>query len=379
MSKVDLGKLVGQSLIVGFEGTSIDKKTLDLLAKVGVGGVILFKQNYESLAQLVELTNTIQRAIIPAAADGLPAWICVDHEGGRVQRFGAPFTAFPPAAQWGKINSPKTCFEAGYVMARELSAAGVNVNFCPVVDVPADMNSPGLGDRVFSTDPEIVASLGSATARGLQKGGVLGVIKHFPGHGSANVDSHIDLPVCNKTVEELDANDWIPFKRAIRARAEGVMTAHILYPKIDPDRPATLSRRILQDQLRKNLRHAKLIFSDDMDMGAIRKKYELRDAAYFALEAGCDHVLLCHSLDQLEDVWSYLVKAFESGALPRKKIEESWERVSEAKRSYLLPYSERKLAEAAAIVGSPEFANVAAQIKAGHAVEVGPSAKESVE
>lgn len=376
---MDIEKVIGQTMIVGFKGTSLDKAKLDLLAKLNVGGVILFKQNYENLKQLVELVNSIQRALLPRAPDGLPAWICVDHEGGRVQRFGAPFTQFPPAAEWGKLNSPKTCFEAGYVMASELKAAGVNVNFSPVVDVPPTMDAPALGDRVFSLDPEVVANMGSATVRGIQKGGIVGVAKHFPGHGHANVDSHVDLPSCPRTLEELEASDWVPFRRLIRARAEGVMTAHIMNPKLDPDRPATLSRKILQEQLRKNLRHGKLIFSDDLDMGAIRNKYELKDAAFLALEAGCDHILLCHSWDELEEVHGHLVKALESGALPRKRMEESWERIASAKKEYLLPYADRSIAEASAIVGCTEFRDVAEAIRAGRTVEKGPSAAKDQE
>lgn len=371
---MDLKKSVGQFLIVGFKGTSLDKKRLDLLSRLGVGGVVLFKQNYESVPQLVDLCNSVQKALIPTAPQGLPGWIAVDHEGGRVQRFSAPFTAFPPAAKWGQLNSPKTAFEAGYVMASELKACGVNMNFSPVVDVTTDMNAPALGDRVFATDPEVVANLGSATIRGIQKAGIVGVAKHFPGHGSANIDSHVDLPVCEKTIEDLEARDWVPFRRIIRARAEGIMTAHILYPKIDTERPATLSRKILQDQLRKNLRYSKLIITDDMDMGAIRNKHGLKDAAFLSVEAGCDHLLICHSWDEIEEVWEYLYKAFESGALPMNKIEESWARVQEVKGRYLLPYSDAKASVASALVGNPEFKAVAAAIEAGTAIEKGPSA-----
>jgi beta-N-acetylhexosaminidase len=376
MAEIGFDKIIGQMMIVGFKGTVPTRAQLDTLARIGVGGVILFKQNYESVAQLVELTNAVQRAVIPTAPEGLPAWIAVDHEGGRVQRFGAPFTTFAPAAVWGKLNSPKTCFEAGYVQASELRACGVSINFSPVVDVPPTMEAPGLGDRVFSTDAETVANLGSATIRGIQKGGILGVAKHFPGHGSANVDSHIDLPVCTKSVADLEAVDWVPFRRVIRARADGVMTAHMLVPSIDPDRPATLSRKILQDHLRKGLRHTKLIFSDDLDMGAIRNKHGLKDAAFLAVEAGCDHLLICHSFDELEETWTYLVKAVESGALPQKRILECWERIAETKKRYLLPYAERQANLAEQIVGCAEFKAVAEAIAEGRPIEKGPSVKD---
>ncbi len=375
---MDLKKTVGQLMIVGFRGTTLDKPRLDLLARLGIGGVVLLKDNYENLSQLVGLCNSIQKAVIPSAPDGVPAWISVDHEGGRVQRFSAPFTSFPAAAQWGALNSPKTAFEAGYIMASELKACGVNMNFCPVADVPLTLDAPGLGDRVFSTDPEVVANIGSATVRGIQKGGIIGVVKHFPGHGSANVDSHVDLPVCDKSIEELEARDWVPFRRIVRARAEAVMTAHILYPKIDADRPATLSRKMLQDQLRKNLRHSKLIISDDLDMGAIRNKHGLKDAAFLAVEAGCDHILICNSWDEIEEVWEYLYKAFESGALPISKIQDSWGRIADAKKRYLLPFVEKNLAAASALIGCAEFIAVAEAIRRGEPVEKGPSSATEV-
>jgi beta-N-acetylhexosaminidase len=367
---------VGQLMMVGVPKPGLDRPALERLGRIGVGGVVLFKNNYESVAQLVELTNSIQKTVTAEAHESLPAWIAADQEGGRVQRFAEPFTHFPAQALWGELNSPKTCFEAGYVMAKELRACGVNVNFSPVIDV-LQTQSKAIGDRAFSADPEMVANLGSATIRGLQKGGVLGVAKHFPGHGSVEVDSHADMPVCNKTVEELDAMDWIPFRRVIRSKAEAVMTAHILYPKIDPDRPATFSRKLLQEQLRKNLRHQKLIFSDDLEMGAIQKKYSLKDAAFLAVEAGCDQILLCHEWDQIEEVWVYLVKAFETGALPMKRLDESLERIHDAKRRMLLPFNYANAELARAIVGAPEFASVADSIRSKKPVESGPSTREA--
>ncbi len=372
----NLGKKVAQLLIGGLPGAKLEKRHAKFLEDTGLGGVILFKRNFESLSQLIDLTNDVQKSVTAESFESLPAWVAVDQEGGRVQRFGDPFTAFPPAAQWGEINSPKTCFEAGFVIGKELRSAGVNVNFAPVLDVPTDLGKQAIGDRAFSLDPEQVAHLGAAASRGLQKGGVLSVIKHFPGHGAVEVDSHAELPVCNKTIEELELKEWIPFRRALKARCEGVMTAHILYPKIDPDKPATLSRKILQDILRKQLRHSKLIFSDDLEMGAIVKKYSLKDAAFLAVEAGCDQLLICQDFDEIEVVWEYLLKAFESGALPMKKLDESLERIRDVKKHFLLPFTFSDKELAAALIGAPDFKAVAQSIREKKPVEAGPSAKD---
>lgn len=362
--------------MVGVPGTSLDRAKLDFLGRIGVGGVILFRENYQSVEQLCEMTNDIQKTLTSEAWEGLPAWIGVDQEGGRVRRLRDPFTEFPPAAVWGKLNSPKTVFEAGYVMGKELRACGVNMNFAPVIDVPEALDKSVIGDRAFSTEEEVVSSLGSAFVRGLLKGGVLGVAKHFPGHGTTSVDSHTELPTCAKTLEELDGKDFTPFKRAIRARVEGIMTAHIQFPKIDPDRPATLSRKILQDVLRKQLRYQKLIFSDDLEMGAIQKKYSLRDAAFLSIEAGCDQVLICHEWDRIEEVWDYLVKAFDSGGLPMKRLDESLERIRDAKSRFLKPFQFVTADLAKAVVGAPDFREVAKSLTEGRPVEAGPSTRD---
>jgi len=373
MKSYPLERKVGQLLIVGVPGTSLDRAKLDFLGRMGVGGVVLFAHNYETVPQIIELTNSIQKTITGDSLDGLPAWICVDHEGGRVQRFKEPFTVFPPAEVLVELNSPKTTFEAGYVMAKELKAVGVNVNFAPVIDLTQGVVSKAIKDRAFSSNPEIVASLGSAAVRGLIKGGVFAVAKHFPGHGAVEEDSHEHLPTCLKTIEELEKSDWIPFRKVFRSRVEGLMTAHILYPKIDPDRPATLSRKIIGEILKKNMRYNKIIFSDDLEMGALQKKYSIKDAAFLAFEAGCDQLLLCHEWDQIEEVYNYLLKAFQGGALSVKKLDETIEKVLDAKKRFLTPFQYANKDLAQAIIGAPDFKAVATAIREKRAIEKGPS------
>ena len=360
----DIEKKVGQLFVVGIPEPRFDSEVLHTFVRLGIGGVILFKHNYESPAQLVTLTNTIQKNLIPSSYKGHPAWIAVDQEGGRVQRFKDPFTVMPPAAKWTELNSPKTCFEAGFIMGKELRACGINLNFAPVVDV-LQTAAKAIGDRSFSSDPQIVATMGSAVVRGIQKSGVLAVAKHFPGHGSVIPDSHEELPVSPKTVQELEEIDWIPFRRAIRSRVEGIMTAHILFENIDASRPATLSRKLLQDYLRKDLRFTKLIFSDDLEMGAIKKKYELRDAAFLAVQAGCDQLIFGHEWDKVEEVWAHLVKAFVDGVLPMSRLDESIARITELKMKYLSPYRGANLEDAKAFVGQGAHKIIAESIANG--------------
>ncbi len=365
----DTEKKVGQLFFVGIPGTSFDSEVMHTCIRIGVGGIILFKHNYESLEQLVALTTAIQKNLIPSCYKGHPAWIGVDQEGGRVQRFKDPFTVLPPANEWATVASPKACFEAGFVMGKELRACGVNVNFAPVLDV-SQGDSRAIGDRSFSSDPEEVASLGSAVVRGIQKSGVVSVAKHFPGHGGVEADSHEELPVCKKTLEELDKIDWPPFKKSIRSRVEGIMTAHILFPEVDASRPATFSRIFLQQYLRKNLRFQKLIFSDDLEMGAVAAKYDLKEAAFLAVEAGCDQLIFGHKWDQVEDVWQHLVKAFHDGVLPMERLDESIARITTSKMEHLSPYRPPSLDEARIFVGHATHKELAACIVRGEVPQI---------
>lgn len=365
----DIEKKVAQLFVVGIPSKALNVQEQKLLERVGPGGYILFKHNLESTDQIVALNNSLLKVADQGAYRSLPSWISIDQEGGRVQRIREPATVWPPAKLLGQLNSPKTSYEAGFAIATELLALGFNVNYAPVLDVPVDWNNPALGDRCFSTDPEIVASMGSAFLRGTQRAGMLAVAKHFGGHGSVNVDSHLDLPVCHSKLNELRERDWVPFRRAIRARAEGVMTAHIVFTDIDADRPATLSRRVLQDHLRKELRFSKLIFTDDMGMGAIAQKYSLEEAVFLSIEAGCDQILLCHNFDELESIWMSVVRAFESGALPMSKLDESLERIQASKQKWLSPVRYADASKASALFASAEYKKIAQAIVDQKALE----------
>lgn len=369
----ELEKKVGQLFMVGLPGPCIDHSQKEILSRLGIGGIILFNHNYENVDQLVLLTNDVQKNAINKAWQGLPSWIAVDNEGGRVFRFGSPFSHFPSLKKWGDLNSPETCFEAGYVMAKELLACGVNVNLSPVIDVTQPNTSDVIGDRAFSSDRNIVGILGSATSRGLQKGGVVSVAKHFPGHGAVSVDSHQELPVCNKSMEEFDALDWHPFKKVIYSGAEGVMVAHISCPGIDANRITTFSRNVIRECLRTALQFSKLIFTDDLEMKAVTGKFSLSEAAFLAVEAGCDQLVFGHEFDQIEEVWSHLVNAFSSGVLPESRLDESLQRIISAKQRYLGSFKFADKLYAKTLLGNPEFRTVLDALNKGKAIDYGPS------
>ena len=257
-----------------------------------VGGVILFTRNYASPAQLQSLTAAIRALRDP------PLLIAVDHEGGRVQRFREGFSAIAPmrslGTQWNRdvVAAAAEARRIGATIAAELGAKGVDFSFAPVVDLDYG-TSAVIGDRAFHRNPNAVAHLAAAFREGLRSGGMAAVVKHFPGHGFVNADSHTELPVDTRLLAALEKDDLIPFGALVRLGAEGVMPAHVVYPAIDTQ-PAGYSRVWLQDILRGRLGFDGLIFSDDLSMAAAKSVGDVVARAEAAREAGCDMLLICN-------------------------------------------------------------------------------------
>ena len=271
------------------------------------GAVILFARNYDNPLQLIALTSEIEKSREPA----LP--ICVDHEGGRVQRFRDGFTAIPPMRTLGRFwdrDRPlgrELATSVGYVIGAELGAHGVDFTFAPVLDLDYGGSSV-IGDRALHFDPGAVGALGACLVNGLLQGGAAAVAKHFPGHGYAEADSHVAVPKDERTFREIEKKDILPYKSVIEAGVAAVMPAHVIYPQVDPE-PAGYSRHWLQDVLRGKLGFQGLVFSDDLSMEGAAVAGGPPERAQAALAAGCDMVLLCNNpegldelLDSLKDV-----------------------------------------------------------------------------
>lgn len=357
MTTSELRDLVGQMFIVGFDGYSVPNDFKNFLQEYNLGGTIYFKRNVQSPAQIAELSNEIQFGCRTKKNPAL--FISIDHEGGKVNRLVKPFTKFPGNDHLGELNSPKIAYEFGAVLARELSAVGININYAPVVDVNTNEKSPIIASRAFSSDPEICGKMGSAVCRGLQKFGVMAVAKHFPGHGDTKEDSHFVLPTVDKTVAQLEEIELLPFRRVIRSRVDGIMTAHILNPKLDPKYPATMSEFTMKKLLREELRYTKLIISDDLEMKAIADNYGADEAAVLSVKAGCD--LLIYRGDnglptaQIEAI----VKAVESGRIEKAEIEKSFKRIEEAKKAYCTLKGPVDVTQVGKHIGLPEHFQLA--------------------
>ncbi len=265
-----------------------------------VGGVILFARNYESPSQLAELTASIHALRTP------PLLIAVDHEGGRVQRFRDGFTRIPPMRELGKVwdEHPKRAKhlaeQVGYVLASELRACGVDFSFTPVLDVDYGASSV-IGDRAFHADPQAIAELAHSLLIGLKQGGMPTVGKHFPGHGFVCADSHLEIPLDERSYTDIELCDLIPFRQMVNFGLTAVMPAHVIYPKVD-SRPAGFSKVWLKDILRGELGFEGCIFSDDLSMEGATVAGGIVQRAEAALNAGCDMVLVCNKPDSADEL-----------------------------------------------------------------------------
>lgn len=298
--------------VAGTELTADDRRRLEHPL---AGGVILFTRNYSNPEQLTRLTSAIHAARNP------PLVIAVDHEGGRVQRFREGFTAIPPMRELGRAwdasaqHARQLAIEAGFVLAVELRAHGVDLSFAPVLDVDHGSSSV-IGDRALHSDPRAVAELARALMQGFKQAGMNGVGKHFPGHGHVRADSHVEVPVDNRTFDEIEATDLVPFRRLVDAGIGGIMPAHVIYPSVD-DRPAGFSQVWLKQVLRGKLGFGGVVFSDDLSMEGASAAGGVIARAEAALAAGCDMILVCNNPAATDELIGSLDHAMSAVSLAR--------------------------------------------------------------
>jgi len=332
IESMTLEEKVGQLIIGGFTGTTMTEEVKELIHTYRLGGFILFAHNLESLDQSLELLNSIKKE---NEESEIPLFLSVDQEGGRVTRLPG-LNNLITNREIGQKNDERFAYEFGKLLGNQLHAFGFNLNFAPVLDVNSNPNNPVIGDRSYGDEPGLVSALGVQTMQGLQTEGIISTIKHFPGHGDTYLDSHEALPIIHKTYDELKETELVPFENAIKSGAEMIMTAHILLPEMETTYPATMSKEIITEILRKEMGYSGVVITDDMTMAAITNNYGIDEAAVTSIKAGVDIVLIAHEFENIVKTYEHIIEAVNTGEITEKRIDESVARILLLKNKYEL-------------------------------------------
>jgi beta-N-acetylhexosaminidase len=330
VEEMSVRELVGQMFVISVGGTEPDYYIEKMIRERNIGGVLLFAHNMESEAQTRSLTGALQELSIQTEPS-IPLFVAVDHEGGKVSR--APWVSRQPApARVGARGDPAEAREIARQIGGELLRAGVNTDLAPVVDTGF---GAAIGSRSYGEDPQLVARMGAAAVEGFESASVVSAAKHFPNHGPATADSHVDLPVVDHDLRTVRSYDLPPFEAAIGAGVPMVMLGHLVYPAIDPHRPASLSPKAVR-MLREEVGFDGVVVTDDLAMAGVSGDAPPVRAAVAAVEAGADLLLISSPPQQQADAYDAVVEAVESGELPREQVQVSVERVLAVKEKYSL-------------------------------------------
>ncbi len=339
--KEEWKRLIGQRLAVGFDGFTVPEEYIRLVKEYQVGNVILFRRNVKDYDQLRALCESLRRLITEET--GLEPYIMIDEECGSVSRLAHIAAQTPSAMAIGATGKTENAYQIGRLIGEELKAVGVNFNLAPVLDV---LTNPAAahGNRCFGTEPEQVAAFGCEYVRGLQETGVLACGKHFPGHGDTVVDSHLGLPVVEKTQEEVRRVELTPFRAAVNSGLKGIMSAHVVFPAFEPERvPATVSRRVMTGLVREELGFRGILLSDGMEMNAVMDMFGMEEGVRRALAAGIDIALVCHSAKQAASSCEYLYQALEQGNLNEEETKARFAHIAQIKKNLPLQAGEKAL------------------------------------
>ncbi|HEY9071408.1 MAG TPA: glycoside hydrolase family 3 N-terminal domain-containing protein, partial [Candidatus Ozemobacteraceae bacterium] len=321
-----LRRRIGNLFVIGYQGLEPSPEVLRFVEEWGIGGVIVFARNLANPAMLPGILGRFE------AAAGRRLFTSIDQEGGLVMRILSQGSLFPGAMALSAGGDPSLARRIGAAVGAEMRALGLNWNLAPVLDINHAGN-PGIGARSFGDTPETVIKYSIPYITGLREGGVLACAKHFPGKGHAKVDSHLTLPVIPYDRERLLSFELAPFKAAIDAGIDAVMTAHVFFPAFEPapNLPATLSEAVLTGLLRRELGFGGLLITDDLEMGAITEAFGVPDAARRAFLAGADQLLICHDLGRQREAAEAVLHEVESSPAARRRLEESLDRIEAAR------------------------------------------------
>ncbi len=332
VAEMSVDQKVGQMLMLGFSGTIVDSTVESQIRDWRIGGLVFLGSNAQGAREIAEFTHQAQEIAMESTGYGL--LLSIDQEGGEVLRLNPPFTEFPAAADIGVAGDSVLARDIGNAIGEEMGSVGLNMDLAPVLDV--GQSSPAIGTRSFAEDEVTVSKMGAAFIAGLSSAGIVSTAKHFPGHGSVAVDSHVALPVDYRESDVISAVDLEPFRAAITAGVDVVMTAHVSYPGLDPgpSRPATVSPPIVTDLLRGQLGYEGVIITDNIMMGGITDVYSPGRGAVEAIKAGADIVLASASFADQAAIRQTILEAVASGEIAPERLDESVERILRLKQRY---------------------------------------------
>ena len=312
---------VGQLLMIGIHGKTLNDDAKFMLNEYRVGGIILFDRNMESKDQVKSLITDINKT--GKSAGLTPLFIGIDQEGGAVARMEDQLTKVPPAEELGK-EPIEQAVSLAKQSGTELKDLGFNINFAPVADLGLTY------DRSFSTNPDEVVRYASAVGKAYDEAGLWYSYKHFPGIGKTDVDLHADtsvVPVSKETLLNEDTKVFVDLIKQSKPNSYAIMVSHAMYPQIDPDHPSSLSKTIITDWLRKDMGYNGVVVTDDMDMGALAKHYTFGDMAVQSILAGSDILLVCHEYEHMQEAYNGLMKAVKDGRISKERLDESVKRI----------------------------------------------------
>lgn len=327
-----LQEKIGQMLMAGFEGTQVSEREVSLIEDYHIGGFIFFGRN---ITNEEETRNLIHELKTIKSDSPVQLFIGVDEEGGPVSRLSGIYRNLPPQSSLGESGDPEISYEYGSIQGEKLRRLGFNVNFSPVLDVDSNPNNPVIGNRAISNDPSLVAQLGIQVWKGIGDQGVVPVGKHYPGHGDTDVDSHTLLPVIEKSREELDETELVPFQASVDQGIPALMVGHLLIPALDQE-PASLSEGIMEDLLRDEIGFRGVLFSDDLTMGAITDRMSVSEAAVDFIGAGGDVALICHGETEVMEAFKAIEAAVRDGIISEEYINQKLVRIIRLKEDFKL-------------------------------------------
>lgn len=322
---------IGQMIIIGMDTNYITERVKVMITQYKIGGIILYRKNFNTYQDMLALIRQLKEL---NKTNKIPLWIAIDQEGGRVNRMPKEILNLPSANQIATKTNREEVEKSAEIIGKMLKQSGYNLNFAPVLDIKRFEDKHAIGDRCYGDNKEDVIKYGIAVMKKMQEQGILPVIKHFPGHGATNQDSHYFLPVIKKKIEQIEKEDMYPFEKAMKEGADAVLVGHLLIKNITGIYPASLSRKFIVKYLKRKYRYKGLIITDDLKMRAIKFIYGTNLAVKKAFEAGNDIIVFRFNQEEEKRVIEKLISQVEEGKLKESRINRSVKKIIEMKQKY---------------------------------------------